>query len=324
MLKRLVRPLLAGVGLAGGLAAANRALRNAPLPVNALGGTRREWSWRGHQIFATEAGEGPLVLLVHGLYAGASSYEYRRLFPLLAAGHRAVAFDLLGCGLSDKPALPYAPELFVELIEDALGRFGDQPATVVASSLGAAYALRAAARAGSRIARLVAICPTGLAGTLDRAPARRSPVAQLVAAPLIGEALYNALASRASLRWFLEREVYADRAGVTDEIVDHYYAVTHQPGARRVVAAFVGGRLDCDVASDLPFLEQPLLVVWGEKASATNPRANADEFLRLAKHARLATFAESGLLPHAEEPDAVAAAIEEFISPSPAVLPEPR
>jgi pimeloyl-ACP methyl ester carboxylesterase len=67
------------------------------------------------------------------------------------------------------------------------------------------------------------------------------------------------------------------------------------------------------VARDLPFLSAPLLVLWGERASATNPRSNADEFLRLTRNARLSTFAHSGLLPHEEEPEAVAAALEAFL-----------
>ncbi|MBV9439994.1 MAG: alpha/beta fold hydrolase, partial [Candidatus Eremiobacteraeota bacterium] len=161
-MKGLRRALLAGAGVTGALAAANRALQNAPLPVNALGGRRRPWSWHGCEIFATEAGEGPLVLLVHGIHVGASSYEFRRLFPLLARRHRVVAFDLLGCGLSEKPRLAYDAEIFVEQIVDALSAFGNEPAAMIASSLGAAYAIRAAARAHGRVLRLAAICPAGL------------------------------------------------------------------------------------------------------------------------------------------------------------------
>ena len=269
--------------MAGGLAAANRALQNAPLPTNTLGGTRRRWTWRGYEIFATEAGEGPLVLLVHGLYAGASSYEFRRLFPLLARQHRVVAFDLLGCGLSDKPKVAYTAELFVEQIVDALDVFGAEPTAVVASSLGAALAIRAATRAGDRIARLALICPTGLAGTLDRESSGTSALTSLLRTPLIGEALFNALGSRPSIRRFLQKEAYSDPAHVTPEVVEHYYAVAHQPGARYVPAAFVGGLLNCDVARDLPFLTVPLLVMWGEKAASTSPRSQADEFVRLAK-----------------------------------------
>jgi pimeloyl-ACP methyl ester carboxylesterase len=316
--KRLVRPLLAGAGLTGALAATNRALSNAPLPTNALGGTLRPWNWRGREIFATEAGSGPPVLLVHGIYAGASSYEYRKLFPLLARRHRVVAFDFLGCGLSERPRLPYATDLFVEHIADALDALCGEPATVVASSRGAAFAIRAATRDARRVARLAAICPTGLGGTLDRGPSGRgAAMTALIRSPLVGEAAFNALASRASIRWFLEHRVYGDPSHCTPEAVDHYYAVTHQPGARYVPAAFVGGALDCDVARDLPFLDVPLQLLWGEKASSAAPRASADEFVRLASDARLASFAQSGLLPHEEEPEAVAAVLEAFLSGTP-------
>jgi len=314
--KRLVRPLLAGAGVTGAIAATNRALSNAPLPTNALGGTLRTWHWRDHEIFATEAGSGSLVVLVHGVSIGASSYEFRRLFPLLARRHRVVAFDLLGCGLSEKPRLAYGTELFVEQIVDALEMLGGEPAAIVASSLGAAFAIRAASRAPHRVARLAAICPAGLAGTFDKGPGRPgAAITALFRSPLVGEAAFNALASRASIRWTLEHRVYGDPARVTPQVVDHYYAVAHQPGARYVPAALAGSALDCDVARDLPFLEVPLQVLWGEKARASGSLDDAHEFLRLARDARLATFAESGLLPHEEEPEAVDAALAEFLTP---------
>ncbi len=301
--------------MTGALAATNRALSNAPLPTNALGGTPRSWSWHGNEIFATEAGSGPPVLLVHGVYAGASSYEFRKLFALLARRHRVVAFDLIGCGLSDKPKLAYSAEFFVEQIADAVGELAQEPVAVVASSLGAAFAIRAATRVRDAIARLAVICPTGLGGKLDKGPKGPGPaITALFRSPILGEAAFNALASKASIRAFLTKQIYADPAHVTRDVVDHYYAVTHQPGARYVPAALVGGALDCDVARDLPFLTVPLAVLWGERASTVNPRSNADEFLRLTRDARLATFAHSGLLPHEEEPEAVDDELASFLA----------
>ena len=47
---------------------------------------------------------------------------------------------------------------------------------------------------------------------------------------LLGEALFNGLASRPSIRYFLGHSGYADAASATPEIIDHYYAVAHQPG----------------------------------------------------------------------------------------------
>lgn len=312
-MKKVTRTLLAGAGVTGAVAAANRALQNGPLPTNALGGTRRPWSWRGHEIFVTEAGEGSFVLLIHGISVGASSYEFRKIFPLLARRHRVVALDLIGCGLSDKPNLAYGADLFVELIVDALDAFGHEPAVIVASALGGAFAIRAAARAHDRVGRLAVIAPAGLAGTLDRDPRRtQAALATLIRAPIAGEALFNVVSSRPSIRRFLQHEVYGVPERATEEVVDHYYAVTHQPGARYVPAAFLGGALNCDVARDLPFLSVPLLVLWGDRAPAINPRSNADEFVRLSRDARLATFPTSGLLPHEEEPEAVDDAIGAF------------
>ncbi len=313
--KKLIRPLAAGAGLTGALAALNRGLRSKGLPENACGGTPRPWRWRDYDLFATEAGTGPLIVLVHGIYAGASSYEFRKLFPLLARTHRVVALDLLGCGLSQKPNIEYSAELFTELIVDALGAFGNEPVTLLGSSLGGAFCIRAAARANDRVRHLVAVCPTGLSGVLDEpATGPQRAVASTFRSPLVGEALWNALASRPSLRWFLEHQSYADPSSVTPEIVDHYYAVTHQPGARYVAAHFVGGLLNCDVARDLPFVEAPTLICWGEKAPWISKLSYAGEFLKLGQDSTLATFPDSGLLPHEEEPEAMFTAVDSFVN----------
>ncbi len=314
--RRVLRPLGALAGLTGAAALVNRGLRESSgLPHDTIGGVRRRWQWRGYEIFATELGSGPLALLVHGIYAGASSFEFRKLAPLLAKHHRVVAFDLLGCGLSEMPDLEYSTELFVEQIVDAIGAFSEGPLTLIASSLGASFAIRAATRAPDRVRHLVTIAPAGLAGVLDSdASAAQRAVGPLIRSPLVGETAYNGLVSKPSLGWFLRTMTYADPASVTPEVLEHYYAVSHQPGARFVPSYFVGGMLPCNVARDLPFVEAPILVLWGERASDTNPVGNAQEFVRLAKDAQLVTFPNSGLLPHEEEPEATAATIEQFIA----------
>lgn len=314
-MKRLIRPLAAGAGITGAMAAINRGLRNSPWPADGLGGVQRRWTWRGNEIFVAEAGAGPPIVLVHGIAAGASSYEYRSLFGLLAERHHVVALDLLGCGRSDHPNLGYSAELFTEQLVAAAGELAEEPVTLVGSGIGAAFAIRATTRLRERVSRLVAICPTGLGGNLDDEPHFvRGTVTAAFRTPLVGESLFNVLTTRAGLRWHLERRVYADPQHVTREIVDHTYAVAHQPGARYVPAHLLGGGLNCNVARDLPFVEAPILIAWGEAASSLAPLASAAEFLKLAQRARLVTFAHSGILPHEEEPAAVRDAIEEFFA----------
>ncbi|MBV8152735.1 MAG: alpha/beta fold hydrolase, partial [Candidatus Eremiobacteraeota bacterium] len=291
----------------------NRSLTSG-LPINHLGGVQRRWRWRGFEIFATESGSGSPALLVHGMAVGSSSYEFRKIFERLAGSHRVVAFDFLGFGLSEKPDVSYTTDLFVEQLTGALEEFArGEPATLIGSGRGAAYAIRSAARSTAPVSHVVAICPSGLAGTReDPKPDGRRAVAPLLATPVLGASLYSAIVSRPALRRSLEGHVYGDRSAVTPAILDHYVAVTHQPGARRVPAALFAGKLDCDVAPDLPFLDARLLVLWGKRAPAFNPARNAAEYVALAKNAEAEYYVRSGLLPHEEEPEAVAARIEAF------------
>ena len=300
----MVRPFIAGAGAVGALALLNRGLQ-AGLPINHLAGTGRRWRWHEHELFAAvgDNGDDRLVLLVHTPGLCGSSYEYRKLFPLLRDHGRIVAFDFLGCGLSDKPKVDYTAEAFVDQIIDAVVEFGGQGATLVASSLGAAYAIRAAARAPGLIARIVAIAP---ASSTDLA------FGSAIRVPVFGESMYNAMVSKRALRRYLTSYAYGDPVNVTSEVVDAYYAVAHQPGARFVAAAFAGGRLDCEIVRDLPFVEAPILLLWGERAR-NNPSRNAPEFAALAKRAEIEFFAQSALLPHDEEADAVAERIRTFL-----------
>ena len=309
-------------GVTGAAALLNRSLRDrTPLPIDRLGGKRIPWTWRGYEMFVTEFGAGPPILLVHGVYAGASSFEFRKLAPVLGRDHRVVVLDLIGCGLSAMPPMDYTGEIFVEQVVDAIGQLFDGPLTVVGSSLGAAFAIRAATRASDRVRHLVTIAPTGLGGVLDAEPtAQMRAITAFIRTPILGESAFNALASRPSIGWFLREQTYADPASVTPDVLDHFSALTHQPGARYVPAAFVGQALNIDVARDLPFVDMPLLVLWGEKSRKTNPVEHAAEYVRLAPDARLELFPNAALLPHEESPEAVAESIARFITPGDAGL----
>jgi len=56
----------------------------------------------GIRIHYVEQGQGDPVLMVHGQPTW--SYLWRNIIPVIAKNHRAIAIDLMGFGLSDKPA----------------------------------------------------------------------------------------------------------------------------------------------------------------------------------------------------------------------------
>ncbi len=81
----------------------------------------------------------PPLLLVHGVYAGASSFEFRRNFSELARDFRVYALDLLGCGRSERPDRRYGPESVASQVEGFVREeIGGRRAHLVASSLSAA------------------------------------------------------------------------------------------------------------------------------------------------------------------------------------------
>jgi pimeloyl-ACP methyl ester carboxylesterase len=97
--------------------------------------THRAVSAGGTRFHVTEAGEGPLVLLLHGFPEFWWSW-HNQLVSLPAAGFRAAAVDLRGYGASDKPPRGYD---LVTLAGDAAGlvrALGEANAIVVGHDWG--------------------------------------------------------------------------------------------------------------------------------------------------------------------------------------------
>jgi pimeloyl-ACP methyl ester carboxylesterase len=95
----------------------------------------------GTRIHCVEAGEGPLVLLVHGFPE--SWYSWRHQLPALAAaGYRAVAIDVRGYGRSAHP-LAVEDYRMVRLVADNVGvvaALGEEQAVIVGHDWGAPIA----------------------------------------------------------------------------------------------------------------------------------------------------------------------------------------
>jgi pimeloyl-ACP methyl ester carboxylesterase len=96
----------------------------------------------GVELAVTEVGEGPAVLVVHGIASDALTWA-DALSRLAAAGARAIAFDRRGYGSSGAPQ-PYGATTAEEQAEDAvavLRALAAVPAVVVGDGFGALVAL---------------------------------------------------------------------------------------------------------------------------------------------------------------------------------------
>ena len=277
---------------------------------NPLGGEEGEILWRGHRIAFTRHGQGAPVLLVHGIYPGASSFEWRKTVPALVDRHTVITVDLLGFGRSDRPAVRYTPSLYQALISDVIARVAQGPSAVVASSLSAAHLIALAARDPRQIAVLALIAPTGVAHMREReADGGAAPL--LLDAPLVGNTVYNGLTSPASVRRQLE-SFYADDKRVTPALVDTYVRAARQPGGKRAVGALLRGELNLDVRAALRRVRQPALLLWGDLAR-NNPVDHAHAFRVIKRDFEWALIQEAGDLPQDERPDEVNAALRSFL-----------
>jgi pimeloyl-ACP methyl ester carboxylesterase len=297
---KLRTALLAIGGIGGGLALNNRRLERAGGRLqNRLGGETRYYRWRGGDLAYSVSGEGKPLLLVHGVYAGASSFEFRKNFEELSKSFRVYALDLLGCGMSERPSRRYEPEDVASQVEDFVRDEIGGSAHLVASSLSAALVVPAAVRSPRLFEKLVLICPTGY-GTLERPSGRLGDaIYGLFLAPILGDTLYYTIVSVWGIRYYLESMAYHDADLVTEELIEDYYGTSHQPGARYFPAAFVSGKLNLGVADLWPRVPQRTLICWGLEAR-TAPVREAQRFVQHNPRSEPRIFKDAGLLPHDE------------------------
>lgn len=301
ILGSFLKGLILGAAAAAGIGVYNRRgeVQSRPLRF-VLSGEARAYGWRRGRVCYQVAGtqSAPPLLLVHGIYATSSAWEMRRLHEHFQAGYRVYTPDLLGFGLSDRPAIPYDDTLYVQLITDFVRDVIGTRTAVIASSLGATFVVAAAAAQPDLFGPLVLIEPVGVRRLARTRGAPGELVGALIRSQVLGEFLFNLLVSKPAIRWFLRTQAYLDPAAITDEVVQIQYDLSHRPNARFAPAAFVSGALNREVRSEFAALRQPILLAWGYQSTIT-PIQNATVFLQTNPRAEIVGF-DARSLPHDE------------------------
>jgi pimeloyl-ACP methyl ester carboxylesterase len=109
----------------------------------------------GHRVAYRLAGEGPPIVLIHGITASSASWQV--VGPMLARRHAVLAPDLLGHGESAKPRGDYSMGAFASELRDLMVALGIGPATIVGHSLGGGVAMQFACQFPERAQRLALV-----------------------------------------------------------------------------------------------------------------------------------------------------------------------
>ena len=254
-------------------------------------------------------GDGPPVILVHGISASLS--DWWRLMPLLvSAGYQAIAVDLLGHGDSTKPSNPdhYSAKMVYAALEHWIEQLDiDTPFYLIGHSLGGYMSLTYALNHPDRVRAMVLLnplySPKQIARKLDMfMPLMPVGVSLLKATP---QWLVNSFLSfndtfltnlDAETRWAYARDI--KRAS---------------PDFLRIPATAA------DLTPQLPSITPDTLVLWGEDDGIEK----ADSFPQLVAGLRHATgkgITNCGHHPHQGEPELVSRLILDFFGKQPTRL----
>ena len=293
------------------------------VPLPGLGATHSElvreasitrWTKvHGHDVAYRQAGEGPLLVMIHGI-AG-SSGTWVPAMPLLAERYTVIAPDLLGHGESAKPRGDYSLGAYASGVRDLLGVLGHERATVVGHSLGGGVAMQFAYQFPQMAERLVLVCSGGLGKEVT--PLLRAltiPGTEFVLPVVLRREVHDVLgvAGRALGRLGLRAdpflsEVWSAWARLTDVRAQRAFIHTI-----RAVIDLAGQRVS---ARDRLYLahEVPTMIIWGDRDQVI-PVSHAHIAHELIPGSRLEVIEGAGHFLPIERPEVIDRLLRDFVA----------
>lgn len=242
------------------------------------------------------------ILFVHGW--GCSVYIFRRNMPALAdAGFRAIAVDLKGHGLSDKPLSSdeYTIDSLVEHLRDILDALELERPAVAGHSLGGSLIYHFAARYPTRVECLGLLSPVGLRGV---------PLMRLYrgVTPRLLTPILRQMKPRVIVKLALWR-VYGERGHFTKRDVEEFLAPSQFPEFALAVRELLHS-YDWSAADhrQLEVLDLPAVGLWGS-LDHLMPRDGMGVYLPLLPRITLSAITGAGHIIPEETPEEVNAAL---------------
>ena len=257
------------------------------------------------------AGEGPALLLIHGI--GDSARTWDEVIPTLARNHLVIAPDLLGHGDSDKPRADYSIAAFANGMRDLLSTLDIDHATLVGHSLGGGVAMQFAYQFPERTDRLVLVSSGG-AGR-DISPAMRLaalPGATLAMAGLRLPGAMPAVRLAAELVRRLEVGAGIDAAEAV-RIIEALPGPTARAAFIRTLRSVVDWRGQVVTMLDRCYLVRgmPTLLLWGGRDRVL-PVGHARRAHAAMPGSRLEIFPDAGHFPFHADPARFVGLLEDF------------
>jgi pimeloyl-ACP methyl ester carboxylesterase len=267
----------------------------------------------GAQVHFHEAGQGPLLVCIHGGGPAATGWRhFGRNIDALSNRFHTVLIDLPGCGKSDKVAARDWGQWFdvtSNWLAGVIHSLGESGAHVIGFSVGARVALKFALRRPDCVRRMVAI---GTAAELDGFAPRPTFGRRR------GAALKGGL-TRERIADYIETFV-SDRKRIPERdwnaLVDDWYgACIALPDAAAGPGIDAPPGAEFDLYADLPRITQPTLLLWG-RDDHQGSAAGGALMLQRMPNAEMHVFSQCGHWVQWEKPDEFERVAGEFLGRS--------
>jgi pimeloyl-ACP methyl ester carboxylesterase len=275
--------------------------------------TINEIELHGHRVCFRLEGEGPVVVLIHGITG--RSEQWGPAIEHLAAEHTVLAPDLLGHGESAKPRGDYSLGAYASGVRDIMVALGHDRATVVGHSLGGGIAMQFAYQFPERCERLVLVSSGGLGREVH--PLLRAstlPGSEWVMPWLMHDRVLGAGETVARMLGFLRLQAGTDLAEVARGFVSLNDAEARSAFIETMRAVLDPGGQRVSALDRLYLTESlPSLLVWGadDPIIPVEHGRNAHE---LMPGSRFELLAGVGHFPQLERPCEFARLLAEFVA----------
>jgi pimeloyl-ACP methyl ester carboxylesterase len=272
------------------------------------------------RISTLTMGEGPDILLLHGL--GATKASFFEAAAALSRSHRVHALDLPGFGSSSKPAFAaYDAGYFADAVLGAMDAMGIERAHLVGNSLGGRVAIEVGLRRPDRVGALGLLCPAVAFVRRDY-----HPIVRLLR-PELGVLPHRFTRGMVANQFW---SMFADRdqvdPSVADVVVEEFQRIYGSAGAR---FAFLSAARNVYLESPfgrngfytrLAELEPPALFVWGSHDRLI-PAAFARQVAEWLPGAEQIVLEDCGHVPQVERSAQTNGLLQRFFARADALRP---
>ena len=250
---------------------------------------------------------GQPLLFLHGVFPGASSFEWSKIYPRFAEKWRVLVPDMIGFGESQRPSPSPTAEEQVRSIAEFLDACAPgQPAVIVASGLSANIALLFAARHPEKTVKLVLWMPDVALGKAN--PSRGWH--RLGWFPRMARLVYRyQLSTDSFLRAWLLRSGFVAEGPGFEESVSVITSTAQQYGAEHAFLAQSSKTYWRSLRTGLRNLASPVLVLLANRSDKDSSAAINDLRPLVTRFSIVEVTALGALAPLAE-PESVAVALE--------------